>query len=253
MNKIVFFLGILLLLLPFGLKYIENNNQQDFIATYEKEVKSMESEKLKSTIEKAVLYNENLYLTDEFESETYEKQLNIVGNGVMGSIEIPKINLKLPIYHGTEEEILTNGVGHLKESSLPVPGENVHGILTGHRGLPDAQLFTRLDEMKKEDIFCIHICGESFWYKVCEIQVVKPEEVEILEIQPGRSLISLITCTPYGINTHRLVVMGEYYEEPQVEEVEVDRISNRDVLFLLIPVVLCAIGKARALNETRKC
>jgi len=213
MNRVLFATGILLLLLPVGLHFIGDRNQQEFVAVYEKEVENMEQADLMQALVNAVSYNEMLYAAGEFQAEMYEMQLNMVGNGVMGSIEIPKIDLKLPIYHGTEEEILTNGIGHLKESSLPVPGSNCHSILTGHRGLPTAQLFTRLDELEQEDVFYLNLCGETFAYQVCSIEVIRPEEVGILEIQPGRSLVSLITCTPYGINTHRLVVTGEYCEE----------------------------------------
>ena len=224
------------------MKFWGNHRQQEFVSTFEKEMEKMDTTKLETSLENAAAYNERLYLTDEFQEEEYEKQLNVFGNGVMGSVEIPRIDVKLPVYHGTEEEILTNGIGHLKESSLPVHGENCHSILTGHRGLPEAELFTRLDELKIEDVFYVNICGERFSYRVCDVQVVKPEEVEILEIQPGRSLVSLITCTPYGINTHRLVVTGEYFEELEPEVVEVKQVANRDILFLTIPVVLFAAG-----------
>ena len=213
MNRRLFALGVFLLLFPFGWSLIGDQRQQGVVATYEKEVETIEETKRKEVLEEAISYNERLYRTGEFREEEYEMQLNLVGNGVMGSIVIPKIDLKLPLYHGTEEEILTNGIGHLKESSLPVPSIPCHSILTGHRGLPEAQLFTRLDELEEEDVFYLNLCGEEFAYRVCEIQVIRPEQVEVLEIQPERSLVSLITCTPYGINTHRLVVTGELIEE----------------------------------------
>ena len=249
MNKGLFFTGILLLLLPLGLKFYGNQRQQEFVSTYESEIEKTDESKLECELEEAFAYNEMLYLSDEFHEEDYEEQLNLFGNGVMGSIEIPKIHLKLPVYHGTEEEILTNGIGHLKESSLPIHGENTHSVLTGHRGLPDAELFTRLDEMEKSDFFYLNICGEKFAYRVCDVQVVKPENVEILEIQPGRSLISLVTCTPYGINTHRLVVTGEYYEEIEPEGVEQSRVSSRDIVFLAIPILLLIIGVSYHLRK----
>ena len=249
MNRALFFSGILLLLLPLGLKFYGNQRQQEFVFTYESEIEKTDESKLELELEEAFKYNETLYLTDEFHEEDYEEQLNLFGNGVMGSIEIPKIHLKLPVYHGTEEEILTNGIGHLKESSLPVQGENTHSILTGHRGLPEAELFTRLDEMEKSDFFYLNICGQKFTYRVCDIQVVKPEEVEILEIQPGRSLVSLITCTPYGINTHRLVVTGEYFEELEPEAAENSCVSTRDIVFLAIPALLLGIGMVYYLRK----
>ena len=260
-NKVLFCLGILFLILPFGLKYADGKRQQNFVATYELEVENVDRSKLTECMEEAELYNEELYKYDRFNNEVYEEQLNLFGNGVKGSIEIPKINLKLPIYHGTEEEILTNGIGHLKESSLPVAGVNVHSILTGHRGLPEAELFTRLDELEKEDVFFLNICDKKHTYVVCDVQVVRPEDVEILEIQPEKSLVSLVTCTPYGINTHRLVVTGAYQEEIEIEEteIEVNTFSKRDIFFVALPVGLLAIGIVRYVrkrgerNETRKC
>ncbi len=246
MNRILFIGGILLLLLPIGLRFWGEEDQHEFVATYEKEVEEMDSSELVRSLKEAHLYNETFYLTGEMDEEAYENQLNLFGNGIMGSIEIPKINLKLPIYHGTEEEILTNGIGHLKESSLPIGTENSHGVLTGHRGLPNAQLFTRLDELKEGDLFWINTCGEKILFQVSQIQVVRPEEVEVLEIRPEKELVSLVTCTPYGINTHRLVVTGERYEEVAVEEleveVEIDRMSNRDMIFLIIPILLVGIA-----------
>ncbi len=244
MNKALFIGGIILLLFPIGLRFWEEKSQHDFVATYEKNLEEMDNSELEKCLEEAYLYNESMYLTGKTEEEAYERQLNIFGNGIMGSIEIPKINLKLPIYHGTEEEILTNGIGHLKESSLPIGGPNSHSVLTGHRGLPNAQLFTRLDELAMEDVFWIHTCGKEILFRVNNIQVVRPEDVEVLEIQPGKELISLVTCTPYGINTHRLVVTGEKSEEVTVEdvEVEVDVISKRDLIFLAVPILSLGIG-----------
>ena len=241
-SKLVFLAGIFLLVLPVGLKFWGNHRQETVISTYEKEVEKIDTGELELAIENACTYNEKLYLSDEFCEEEYEKQLNIFNNGIIGSVEIPKIDLKLPIYHGTEEEILTNGIGHLKESSLPVPGEASHSILTGHRGLPDAEMFTRLDEIDEGDVFYVNICNHRFAYRVCDIQVVRPEDVEILEIQPGRSLISLITCTPYGINTHRLVVTGENYEETEPEAIEVKQIADRDILFISIPIIILIVA-----------
>lgn len=156
MNKVLFLGGILLLLLPIGWRFLSERGQHNFVATYEKQVEELDSSELVKTLEEAHAYNASFYLTEEMDEEVYESQLNLFGNGIMGSIEIPKINLKLPIYHGTEEEILTNGIGHLKESSLPVGTMNSHAVLTGHRGLPNAQLFTRLDELKEGDLFWIN-------------------------------------------------------------------------------------------------
>ena len=197
------------MLLPIILKFWNERKQVDFVSTYEKSIEEIDISKLVQCLESAHQYNQTLYLTGKVDDELYEKQLNLFENGIMGSIEIPKIHLKLPVYHGTEEEVLTNGIGHLKESSLPIGDENSHSILTGHRGLPEAKLFTRLDELTEGDVFYITVCNKKISFQVTKIQVIRPEEVEVLEIQPGKGLVSLVTCTPYGINTHRLVVTGE--------------------------------------------
>lgn len=142
-----------------------------------------------------------------------EYQKNPSASDVIGIIEIPKIDVFLPVYHGTTEAVLEKGIGHLEGSSLPVGGNSTHCLLAGHRGLPDAALFTRLGEMEEGDCFYIEVRDERLAYQVCEIRVIKPEETEGLGIQRGRDLVSLITCTPYGINTHRLIVTGERMEE----------------------------------------
>jgi sortase A len=236
MNKALFFGGILFLLLPFVLKVWDDRQQSNFVATYETHIKEMEDSKVQDCLDEAYEYNQKLYLTKIVQEDEYLKQLNLFQNGVMGSIEIPKIKLKLPIYHGTEESILTNGIGHLKESSLPIGGMNSHSILTGHRGLPEAQLFTRLDEMKEGDWFYITICEKRLPFQVCRIQVIRPEEVDVLDIEPGKEWVSLVTCTPYGINTHRLVVTGELNEmseESDVVKTEIFSLKDRIFLFII--------------------
>ena len=127
-------------------------------------------------------------------------------SGVMGALEIPKISLYLPIYHGTSQEVLEKGIGHLEGTSIPVGGKNTHAVLTGHRGLPSAELFSNLDQLEKNDEFYIHILGKPLAYKVFNVETVKPEEMEHLTIAKGQDRVTLVTCTPYGINTHRLLV-----------------------------------------------
>lgn len=247
MNKILFLLGTLLLIVPFGLKVIDSVHQKDLISTYQKELKKMDVQEIETSIASAREYNEYLFKTKEMNLKRYESELNLFGNGMMGSLEIPKIDLKLPIYHGTKEEVLASGIGHLKESSLPVGNENSHSVLTGHRGLPDAQLFTRLDELEKGDVFFLKINNAVLNYRVCEVSIVKPENTEMLAIQAGKDLVSLVTCTPYGINTHRLVVTGERIAEREVAESDMEHqsISRRDFCFLLIPVLFFAIAIVR--------
>ena len=139
--------------------------------------------------------------------EHYETLLNVSQTGIMGTLSIPKINVELPIYHETEEEVLAAGAGHMEGTALPVGGENTRCVLTGHRGLPSSKLFTRLDEMK-EDLFFLDVCEKTFAYEVSEIEVIEPEDIQAIEPKRGEDLVSLVTCTPYGLNTHRLVVTG---------------------------------------------
>ncbi len=256
-RKLIFLVGFLLLAVPLLLQVWESRHQENIVSTYWEEIEDLQDSELENSLQEARKYNENLYemtqtLSDELELEEsleqeYQNMLHLSGTGIMGTIEIPKISVRLPIYHGTSDDVLTKGIGHLKSSSLPVGGENVHSVLTGHRGLPGAQLFTRLDEMEKEDIFYVKVYDEILVYRVINIQVVKPENVEVLEIQEGKDLVSLITCTPYGLNTHRLVVTGERIEiqEEVIEEMEKAEanktlFSARDLLVMGILVLFLA-------------
>ena len=162
----------------------------------------------------------------------------------MGSIEIPKINVDIPIYHGTSDEVLSTGVGHLQDSSLPVGGNNSRCILTGHRGLPNSKLFTRLDELEIDDLFFISTCGEVLAYRITDIKIMEPEEAEMLGILPEKDLCTLITCTPYGINTQRLVVTGERvpYEEVQYDNIEKNFPSFREIFFAALPFLFIVVG-----------
>ena len=148
-------------------------------------------------------------------AENYSDQLDIAGNGIMGYVEIPKIQVNLPIYHGTDAEVLDRGVGHLLGSSLPVGGENTHTILSGHSGMASQKMFTDLEQLVPGDVFYLNVLNETLAYQVTEINIVLPYETDLLGIVPGEDLCTLVTCTPYGINTHRLLVRGSRisYEE----------------------------------------
>ena len=200
------------------------------MASYDETVAKMEQEELDALYKQSQDYNRKIAeegptVQDAFEQgETVEDELsnqtlNMEGSGVMGSIEIPKIHVFLPIYHGTSSDVLEVGVGHLQGSSLPVGGDTTHSILTGHRGLPSAELFTNLDQLEEGDIFYIHILRKTLAYKIYNIETILPEEVENLVIEEGKDLITLVTCTPYGINSHRLLLHAErtVYEEPEKE------------------------------------
>lgn len=253
-RTILYIAGLLLCAYPLVASVMDQKYQQSVIQTYQGEMNQASDAKVQEVKKEAIRYNEMLWqangiIVGNMEQgilgeESYQKQLNLSGTGMMGTISIPKINVNLPIYHGVEEEVLVNGVGHLPESSLPVGGENTHCLLTGHRGLPNAKLFTRLDEMEIGDLFFVTVCGEKLAYQVLEIEIIHPEDVEGLGIQAEKDLLSLITCTPYGLNTKRLVVTGERipYTEKQEQEIVPGRMSFRELVFTALPFLYLAIG-----------
>lgn len=225
--------------------------QNNTVATYEKAASASDDSYITEALEDAEEYNRVLYqtggiggITVVLSNENYNNLLNVSDNGVMGSIEIPEIEVNLPIYHGTSDEVLNVGVGHLMESSLPVGGENTRAVLTGHRGLPNSKLFTRLDELEIGDLFYIRVLNETLAYQVCDINVIDPEDVDSLQIQEGRDLVTLLTCHPYGINTHRLIVTGErtVYEEEVYSSIESEMMSVRELIFAALPFVFVVIG-----------
>lgn len=253
-RAILYIAGLLLCAYPLVASVMDQNYQQSVIQTYQGEMNQTSDAEVQEAKKEAERYNEMLWqangiIVGNMEQgilgeESYQEQLNLSGTGMMGTISIPKINVNLPIYHGVEEEVLVNGGGHLPESSLPVGGENTHCILTGHRGLPNAKLFTRLDEMETGDLFFLTVCGEKLAYQVSEIDIIHPEDVEGLGIQAEKDLVSLITCTPYGLNTKRLVVTGERipYTEKQEQEIVPGSMSFRELVFTALPFLYLAIG-----------
>ncbi len=253
-NRIIFIVGLLLVSYPLVSNIMERQHQKNAVATYQWSVESEDKSQIQEALAQASEYNDMLYQTQgaKIESlqdgilseENYKNLLNLSGTGVMGSVEIPKINVDMPIYHGTSDEVLSNGVGHFQDSSLPVGGNNTRCILTGHRGLPNSKLFTRLDELEKDDLFFLSTCGETLAYRITEIQVMEPEEAERLEIIADKDLCTLITCTPYGINTHRLVVTGERvpYEKVEYNSIEKKLPSFREIFFTALPFIFIVAG-----------
>lgn len=253
-DKIIFTIGLLLVSYPLVSSMIEGQHQKDAVATYQGSVETEDKSQIQKILMKAAEYNDILFQTqgvivgDLYEEilsdENYESLLNFSGTGIMGSIEIPKINVNIPVYHGTSEEVLSNGVGHFQDSSLPIGGNNTRCILTGHRGLPNSKLFTRLDELEKEDLFFISTCGEVLAYRITDIKIMEPEEADMLEILPEKDLCTLITCTPYGINTQRLVVTGERvpYEKIAYNNIQKKLPSFREIFFMVLPFTFMAIG-----------
>ena len=246
---IIFLAGLSLLLYPFVANQWNNYRQKQLISGYEQVVSEKEAAEgidYDEERKKAEDYNEALLpcvLPDSFalaESSgvdpVYMNTLNIAGDEMMGSVEIPKINIKIPIYHTTEEDVLNKGAGHLEGSSLPVGGANTHAVISAHRGLPSASLFTDLDQMKVGDHFLLHVLDETLCYEVDKISVVKPEDTTALAVEDGQDLVTLLTCTPYGVNTERLLVRGHrvpYVEEKVKEEKTVLSGSSLHTNYLL--------------------
>ena len=217
---LIILFGFALLSYPFISNYMFEKSAGSTIKSYEKQAKTYDQKQKEQAFRKAEEYNKDLIksvvqLMDPFkvkksngETLIYNNILNIDHSGVMGYLEIPCISVNLPIYHGTDAEILERGVGHLAASSIPVGGKSTHSVLTGHTGLSSAKLFTDLTEMKKEDLFFIHVLDRTLAYKVDQISVVRPEDTRKLQIVKGKDYVTLVTCTPYGVNDHRLLVRG---------------------------------------------
>lgn len=212
---IIIVIGTLWVIYPFLGAYINSLQQHKVVQNYRKEIASLEDDQTKIYLEEARKYNKQLFersttITDLSEEEMieYNKILNISVTGILGYIDIPEIKASLPIYHGTEENVLQVGIGHLAGSSFPIGDKNTHAILTGHSGLPTSDLFTNLDRLEIGDTFTVTVLNNVVTYKIFDIKTVLPEEAK-LEFEEGRDLCTLVTCTPIGINTHRLLVCGE--------------------------------------------
>ena len=210
--------GALLLLYPTISDYWNSLHQSRAIASYAEQVADLDDNMYEQLWADARAYNETLgsstsrfVMTDE-QKKVYDALLNIAGNGVMGYIEIPKIKCNLPIYHGTDESVLQIAIGHVQGSSLPVGGAGTHCVLSGHRGLPRAKLFTDIDQLTEGDVFLLRVLDETLTYEVDQIRTVLPDELDDLAIEEGKDYCTLVTCTPYGINSHRLLVRGHRVE-----------------------------------------
>lgn len=250
---LIFLTGLSLLLYPTVSNYINSIHQSKVISAYAESVEKMDTEQYESMLAAARQYNALLakspqsYSLTEKKAEQYRQLLNVDGTGVMGYIEIPSINVSLPIYHETNDIILQTAVGHLEWSSLPVGGESSHCVLSGHRGLPSAKLFTNLDRLTIGDVFLIRTLNEILTYEVDQILIVKPDDIQPLRIVPGQDYCTLVTCTPYGINTHRLLVRGHRIaneEEAQTAFITADAAQIEPVLVapvIAVPVLLVMI------------
>ena len=242
----VFVAGLSLLLYPTVSEYWNSFHASRAVAAYDEAVRQMDPDRYKDLWDAAREYNRDLArqggstsLTPEQEAR-YRSLLDVDDTGIMGYIEIPTIQVSLPIYHGAEESVLQVAVGHLDWSSLPTGGEGTHCVLSGHRGLPSAKLFTNLDRLTEGDTFVIRVLDEVMTYEVDQILIVEPGDVSALQIQPGQDLCTLVTCTPYGINTHRLLVRGHRVEN-QSEAIRVTSDAIRIEPLIVAPVAALPI------------
>ena len=243
--------GVFLLLYPSVSNYWNSFHQTRAISEYSEAVSTMDKDEQKEIIESARVYNEKLAETGilwnmtEAQRAEYNKELSIDGSEVMAVVSIPKFHIRCPIYHGTDETVLQIAVGHIEGSSLPVGGKDTHTIISGHRGLPSARLFTDIDKIKEGDTWTINVLNETLTYECDQIRIVLPDDLSGLRIEEGRDLCTLVTCTPYGINTHRLLVRGHRIPNANGSaEITADAIQVEPVfvaLFLAIPVLILLI------------
>lgn len=262
---LAFFAGLSLLLYPTVSDYWNSLHASQTVADYAENVRNLEAEKYEQVLQDARNYNQMLpykhttFALSEEDKGAYDTLLDISGTGVMGYIEIPTINISLPVYHGTEDAVLQIAVGHLEWSSLPVGGEDTHCVLSGHRGLPSAKLFTNLDKLVVGDKFVMRVLDEVLTYEVDQILIVEPTDVSTLIIEAGKDLCTLVTCTPYGINSHRLLVRGhriENQEEAQAIRVTSDAIQIEPLIvapavalpmiLVLLMILLVSGGKTKS-------
>ena len=225
----VMVLGVLIVAYPTFSDWWNSYHSTRVIASYSEKVAAIDTAEADRMLAEAEAYNRELIdndhrfaLSDE-ELEYYHSILDVTGDGILGYIEIPKLHISLPIYHGSEESVLQTAIGHLEGTSFPVGGTGTHAVLTGHRGLPSARLFTDIDQLVEGDHFVIHVMNRTVTYEVDQIHIVLPEEMKDLEIDPENDYCTLVTCTPYGINTHRLLVRGRRIDNDiEISDVSAD-------------------------------
>ncbi|MCW1242247.1 class C sortase [Bacillus pretiosus] len=246
----IFLLGLSIFLYPTVSNWFATRTHYSEVSTYDEAIKGLEQEEIDRKETEAREYNKKVQNTmqtfsDPFREKDGERKSSTVDmlnvGDVMGYIEIPKIDVNLPIYQGTTEEVLSRGIGQLNESSLPVGGENTHTVLTGHRGLPSALMFTHLDKIEKNDVFYIHSLDKVLAYKVDQIKIVLPNETEDLLVVQGQDYATLITCTPYGVNTHRLLVRGHRVPYDTVEKEMIKKPFILEEWMIVIPIVMICI------------
>lgn len=250
---LIFAAGLAILSYPKVSDYWNSFHSSRAIMTYTEAVTGLSAEEYGHFYSQAEAYNQNIpgranpFLPSEEEQAQYEALLDVEGNGIMGYIEIPLIGVALPIYHGTSESVLQVAIGHLDWSSLPVGGPSTHAVISGHRGLPSAELFTKIDRLAVGDRFMLYVLDEVLTYEVDQILIVLPEDLSALQIIPGGDYCTLVTCTPYGINTHRMLVRGHRVETESEHTVRVtaEAIPVEPVLVapvIAVPFLIALLG-----------
>lgn len=250
--------GLGIMLYPFASDWWNTRHQTQAIAAYEQAVADNTAERNQELWDEAVAYNEELprdagrfKLTDE-QRQRYDATLDVTDTGVMGYVDIPKISVRLPIYHGTDDTILQVAIGHIPGSSLPVGGAGTHCVISGHRGLPSARLFSDIDRLQEGDLFTLNVLGKTLTYQVDQIRTVEPDDLDDLAIDEGVDLCTLVTCTPYGVNTHRLLVRGHRVPNEQLGAIdgEAERIdpavAAAGVTAVVLVLVAAGAGVRRA-------
>lgn len=259
----IFLIGLSLLLYPTISELWNSNHQTRAIANYKEDVSSIDDEAYKLMFREAREYNQKLkngsdrWMPSESEVAEYNALLDVGGTGVMGYVEIPELRISLPIYHGVDDAVLQIAIGHIPGSSLPIGGKGTHSVISGHRGLPSAKLFTNIDEMKEGDVFRLCVLDEVLTYEVDQIRIVEPDDLSELEIKENEDLCTLITCTPYGVNSHRLLVRGHRVktvlddsirvsaDAMQIDETIVASFVAAPILLLLLAWLLIRYRKRR--------
>jgi len=263
---LVLVLGLSLLLYPSFSDYWNSLHQSRAIATYAEEVAELDTDRYRRIWDEALAFNRallhrpNEFLMTEDEMEQYFAQLDPSDRGIMGYIEIPMIDVLLPIHHTVSESVLQTAIGHIEWSSLPTGGESTHCVLSGHRGLPSAKLFSDLDKVREGDLFSLRVLDELLTYEVDQILIVEPQETDALLVEEGKDLVTLVTCTPYGVNSHRLLIRGHRVANPE-EAVELRVVSDAVQVeplvvapFVAVPlliIMLVIMGAADALRRKR--
>ena len=261
---LILIIGLSLLLYPTFSDWWNSMHTSRAISTYTEQVSAIDDDTYLHVWEAAKQYNRSLlerdneYSLESSQQQDYMDLLNVVGSGIMGYVEVPQIKVSLPIYHTTDESILQIAVGHIEWTSLPTGGESTHCVLSGHRGLPSARLFTDLDQLQIGDLFYLWILDEKLTYEVDQILIVEPFDTEDLLIEPGKDLCTLVTCTPYGVNSHRLLVRGHRVEneaESVIVRVTADALQIEPLLIaviLFVPTLLLFLLIARIFTPKKR-